>query len=163
MHEQLSQAAQIGDRAKVNEILTVHPELLEANVWDGWTPLHLASFFGHRELAADLVKRGANVAARSSNYLENQPLHAAVAGKRREVAKWLVEQGADVNSTQSGGWTPLHAAAQNGDEDLCRFLLEHGARKAAVSGDGCTPANMAKDKGYEHVAAMLTGAMSAGG
>src|ERR1700750_1088499 len=34
---------------------------------DGWTPLHLAAFFGHTKIAEALLASGADVAARSRN------------------------------------------------------------------------------------------------
>src|ERR1043166_3761222 len=46
---------------------------------DGWTPLHLAAFFGHLKMAELLLSRGADVLARSLNSTANTPLHAALA------------------------------------------------------------------------------------
>src|SRR5215468_7824664 len=46
---------------------------------DGWTPLHLAAFFGHTKIAELLLARDADVAARSRNPNGNTPLHAALA------------------------------------------------------------------------------------
>src|SRR5215831_11079653 len=43
---------------------------------DGWTPLHLAAFFGHTKIAELLLAHGAEVAARSRNTSGNTPLHA---------------------------------------------------------------------------------------
>src|SRR6476646_3675269 len=47
---------------------------------DGWTPLHLAAFFGHTKVAELLLAHGADVTARSRNPNGNTPLHAALAG-----------------------------------------------------------------------------------
>src|SRR5256885_10407937 len=54
--------------------------LLAAHSVDGWTPLHLAAFFGHAKLANELLDRNAQVDIRSSNAMKNTPLHAASAG-----------------------------------------------------------------------------------
>lgn len=95
---------------------------------DGWTPLHLAAFFGHRETAAMLLDRGADPAARSANELENTPLHAALAAGREAVAELLVERGADVNAA-AAGLTPLDIASAGGHEAMVRYLSERGARR----------------------------------
>jgi ankyrin repeat protein len=96
---------------------------------DGWTPLHLAAFFGHRDTAAMLLDRGADPAARSTNDLENTPLHAALAGGRDAVAELLVERGADVNAVASG-LSPIDIASASENADMVRYLAERGARRA---------------------------------
>jgi ankyrin repeat protein len=93
---------------------------------DGWTPLHLAAFFGHRDTAAMLLDRGADPAARSANDLDNTPLHAALAGGRDAVAELLVERGADVNAVASG-LSPMDLASANENENMIRYLAERGA------------------------------------
>lgn len=81
--------------------------------YDGWTPLHLAAFFGHLEPARLLLAVGADVGAASKNSLANTPLHAATAGKHGYVALMLLEHGADPLRTDAGGYTPLEIARQN--------------------------------------------------
>jgi ankyrin repeat protein len=124
----LHEAAALGETARVAEFLDADSSLINSYSHDGWTPLHLAAFFGHLEAVTALLARGAPVNARSRNGLANQPLHAALAeGSRPEVVRLLLEAGAPVNATQHGGYTPLHEAAQNGYTDLARLLLERGA------------------------------------
>src|SRR5262249_56190652 len=53
---------------------------------DGWTPLHLAAFFGHVKIAELLLTHDADVTARSRNANGNTPLHAALAGNHKFVA-----------------------------------------------------------------------------
>src|SRR5476649_1056600 len=57
---------------------------------DGWTPLHLAAFFGHAKVAELLIARRADVNARSRNANGNTPLHAALAGNHKFVAAVLI-------------------------------------------------------------------------
>ena len=68
---------------------------LNAFAYDGWTPLHLAAFFGHLDAARALIDAGADIDAFSRNGLTNTPLHAATAGRHGDVALLLVEHGAD--------------------------------------------------------------------
>jgi ankyrin repeat protein len=98
---------------------------------DGWTALHLAAFFGHRETAAMLLDRGADPEARSANELENTPLHAALAGGRAPVAELLVERGADVNAV-ANGLRPMDIAAGREDDEMVAYLIEHGAQRGGA-------------------------------
>ena len=84
-----------------------------AYAYDGWTPLHLAAFFGHVDAARTLLSAGADVTAVSRNGLTNTPLHAAAAGKHGDVALLLLAHGADAHVVDAGGYTSLQIASQN--------------------------------------------------
>lgn len=86
---------------------------VQAFAYDGWTPLHLAAFFGHLDAARVLLDAGADVHAVSRNGLTNTPLHAATAGKHSEVALLLLENGAKSDAIDAGSYTPLQIATQN--------------------------------------------------
>src|SRR5947209_10993580 len=60
-------AAVAGDADRVLAFVKDDPAVLHTHSSDGWTPLHLAAFFGHPELAAALIDAGASVDARSTN------------------------------------------------------------------------------------------------
>ena len=92
-----------GRRERVAELLDRDRSLIDSFSHDGWTPLHLAAFFGHEEIAKDLLARGARVEARSVNPMRNTALHAAAAGGSCAVVRTLLEGGADVNARQNGG------------------------------------------------------------
>jgi ankyrin repeat protein len=87
---------------------------VNAYAYDGWTPLHLAAFFGHLDAARVLLDANASVQAVSKNGLTNTPLHAATAGKHSDVALLLLAHGADALKTDAGGYTSLEIARQNG-------------------------------------------------
>ena len=131
------------------------PELLEAHSTDGWTPLHLAAFFGWAELANALIDRGADVNSRSTNSMKNTPLHAAAAGGSVPLLELLLKRGAHPNASQEGGWTALHAAAQAGNRAMAETLLAHGADVNQRADNNQSPLDMALLKGHQDLVELL--------
>jgi len=149
-------AACLADRAdRVADLIAADRSLLAAYSHDGWTPLHLAAFFGFPEIAAVLIAAGADVNARSINPMRNTPLHAAVAGRAVAVTRALLEHGADVNATQEGGWSPLHGAAQSGNTELVQLLLDAGATVKVTAANNQTPLDLALTGGHQAVVDIL--------
>jgi ankyrin repeat protein len=148
-------AAGLGRPDRLAELLAADPGLASAFASDGFTPLHLASFFGWSEAARLLLERAAPPNAVSRNPMQVMPLHSAAAGGHDEVARLLVAAGADVNARQLHGYTPLHAAAQNGDAEMTEMLLAAGADPAARTDDGQTAADLAAAAGHAEIAARL--------
>jgi uncharacterized protein len=122
---------------------------------DGWTPLHLAAFFGHAKIAELLLAHDADVAARSRNTNSNTPLHAALAGNHKFVAGLLIGRGADVNATDAQGWRPLHLAAANNNMDAIKQLIAQGADVQAANGEAKTALSLATEKNHREAAALL--------
>jgi ankyrin repeat protein len=88
-------------------------EAINSYAYDGWTPLHLAAFFGQLDAVKLLLDAGADTHAVSRNGLKNTPLHAATAGKHTDVALALLAHGADPAAVDAGGYTPLKIAEAN--------------------------------------------------
>src|SRR5947208_12176723 len=123
----LFEACAAGEVERVERLLAADPSASNGYSSDGWTPLHLAAFFGHTRIAELLIADHADVAARSRNSNGNTPLHAALAGNHKMVAGLLIGHGGDVNATDAGGWRPLHLAAANDNLDAIKALIAQGA------------------------------------
>jgi ankyrin repeat protein len=144
-----------GLKAEVARRIDADPSLLGAHSGDGWTPLHLAAFFGHADLAKALLDRGAQVDARSTNAMKNTPLHAAAAGGHTNLVKLLAAHGADVHARQEGGWTALHSAAQNGNRQMVEVLLANGSDINARAVNNQAALDLALSGGHHEIAALL--------
>jgi ankyrin repeat protein len=148
-------ACMTGDTAAVEEMLAGNKSLVKLMSADGWTPLHLAAFFGQPGCASALLNSGADVNARSTNPMQNLPLHAGAAGRNFEVMKLLVDFGSPVNARQHGGWTALHAASQNGDISIAELLLTNGADAKARADNNQAPLDLALTRGQQAIVDLL--------
>ncbi len=151
-----AEAAALGDVAALDTALTYDADSISRRTADGWTPLHLACFFGKEGAAALLIDSGAPLDALSTNATRNTPLHAALAGACvHALVKRLVLAGADVAALGEAGITPLHIAASRGDGALCDLLIARGAKPHAAMTDGTTPAQLATARGHTELAGKL--------
>ena len=142
-------ASMLGDVAKLETLLTANRSLVTALSTDGWSPLHLASFFGKLDAARLLLNKGAVVTTRSNNAMNNHPLHAASAGGHVEIVKLLLEHGAAANAQQHGGWVALHAAAQHGNVPMAQVLVDNGADVGFRADNQQRPIDLALLKGNQ--------------
>ena len=145
----IHEAAATGEFETVKRLLQEDQTAVNALSPDGFSPLGLACFFNHPEIAQLLIENGADVNAASQNQMRVSPIHSAVAARNTPLVKLLLDQNADINATQTGGYTALHAAAQNGDEELIKLLLEQRADINAMTDSGKTPMELAIESGHE--------------
>jgi len=149
------EASALGDRHQLADILKSDRASVNSFSADGFTPLGLAAFFGHREIVQDLLSAGADPNIASKNPMGVIPLHSALANQRKEIARILVEGGSDVNTPSKEGWYPLHYVAHYGDRETADFLLMKGASPSQVNNIGETPAMEARKMGFTDLADIL--------
>jgi ankyrin repeat protein len=127
------EAAALGDAARVGELLSADPDLVDLRSPDGFMALHYAAFFGTADAARVLLEHGADPGAVAQNDMRVQPLHSAAAVDANETARLLLDAGADPNAVQEGGFRPIDAAVQSGNDQLYALLIERGAEPPAAS------------------------------
>jgi len=148
-------ASALGATRRVESLIGLNPAAVDARTDDGYTPLHLAAFFGTAETVAALLRAGADPASVASNATAVTPLHSAVAQRSVEIARLLLEAGADLDAQQSGGYTALHAAARHGAVDLVRVLVEFGANALVRDDGGKSAVDFAAEAGHDDVLKLL--------
>src|SRR2546422_8602398 len=106
----IHEASSVGDAQRLQRILEEDPALVNAPHAQGFAPLGLAAFFGHKSAVQVLVARGAEVDAVDKSVFANTPLDAAGAANHLEVVKILRQNPASVNLPAAAGPPPRHKA-----------------------------------------------------
>ncbi len=146
-------AASAGDAAKVTSLLDADATALNARDDKGYTPLLDALNHSKLDVAALLIKRGADVSIAGNDGAT--PLMAA-ATQGAPTVQLLLDKRADLKAADADGWTALHYAAVMGQAAGVRLLLAHGADPAAKTVKGQTPAALAEIGKHPDVAALLS-------
>ncbi|MDQ1142305.1 ankyrin repeat domain-containing protein [Pedobacter agri] len=151
----LFEACAVGKFDAATLLIFQHPNSINEFSEDGFTPLGLACYFGHEDLAKFLLLKGADVNLASKNGFNVFPIHSAVAANNINITKMLLDAGAYPNVCQKAGLAPLHTAAQLGNIELIILLLEHGAEVGLRMEGGKLPADLAAEKGFNEIAEIL--------
>ena len=112
-----------GDIAEVNRLIAAEADVNAADN-NSNTPLHLAAFGGHAEVAKVLIAAGANVNA--ANNGGSTALHWTAQYGHAEVAKVLILAGANVNAANNNGITVLSLAKYKGHTAIIKILKAEG-------------------------------------
>ena len=178
--EEFFEAIKTGDRARVEQMLGVEPDLARATTSVGLSVVLLAAYYQEPAIAAllagerdDLTIFEAAAVGRErrvATLLDAEPtLLDAVADDgftplglasffgQPEVVDLLLARGANVNLASQNAMrvAPLHSAVAQRRLDIARRLIAHGADVNAVQADDFTPLHGAAQNGQAEMVALL--------
>lgn len=110
-----------GNSARVGELLKQDPALIKASTKDGTTPVLLAVYTRHPEIAELLLASG----------IEPNIFEAAATGRTDRVRELLKKNPGLVKAYSPDGWTALHL--NFGHLEIVKLTLDRGADIDAVS------------------------------
>jgi ankyrin repeat protein len=134
-------AAGEGDVEKVRVLLKADPALVDAARDGGVTPLMMAAFGGHLEMAKLLLEKGATVDAKSNEGFT--PLMWAARKGQLEIVKLLLQKGANPSYVEAHGLTALWIAEKEGHAEIAEIL------KKAMQNRTSAPPAPGPDTGFE--------------
>ena len=119
----------------------------------GWTPLMMAAFAGHDEIAGLLLQHNADVNALDLG--GNSALHWAAFGGHLPCAQRLIQHHAKIDARNNFGWTPLIQATARNHPNVVELLISSGANLDAAANDGYTALHKAAASGYDEIVRLL--------
>ncbi|XP_047189115.1 ankyrin repeat domain-containing protein 27 isoform X2 [Scophthalmus maximus] len=120
---------------------------------DGFTPLHVAALHGHSALAAQLIRHGASINARTNQ--SATPLHLASQNSHVQVVRLLLECNAKLNKKDHYGNTPLMLACLCGNMETVTILLQSKALVNIANLQGNTALHEAVRGGHQALVELL--------
>lgn len=127
-----------GDVQAIEQFNNTSPGNLNTANDQGYTPLMLAAYHGHLEMATFLVKNGAELDGKS-NY--GTPVMAAAIKGNAKIVSLLLDNGANPNIADAKGNTALLYASIFNLNEIAELLLKSGANSKLKDDRG----NMALD------------------
>jgi ankyrin repeat protein len=160
----LDSMIQAGDAAGVSQLITAHPQLMEADLdpisREKITPLAVAAGIGQETICSNLIASGANVNAQ--DIVGQTPLHRALmSGLNTDIVPMLLQHGADITVKNKDGWTPLFNAVFSDNTNTVLMLLQRGADATLKDRFGDSLLDLAKkSKVNDYIIEMLSKAIS---
>jgi ankyrin repeat protein len=146
--EEVVKAFENGETAKILDLFSKNPEMLNMDLGAGMTPLHFAAYFGNDQVADYALKNGTDLNVKDKRGLT--PVWFTVSGKRPALLKKLIALGADLRIKNPDGDDMLFRAATAADPEVVGILLDHGFQAMAKNQYGLTPlAYAARANGVE--------------
>ena len=147
--------------------LLSHGADVNAQGFNGYTPLQNAAAWGHLQACQVLIEHNADI--HIQNTFGMTALHVAAASyedhrNHMDIMQVLLDHGAVPNARDNDNATPLHHSSwmksgdympEQGTVEGMRLLLKHGAIIDAEDNEGRTPLQLALEHGREDIATCL--------
>ncbi len=142
----------LGYVGQLSALLALEPKSVHEYSGDGFTALHIASYFGQHDVVSLLLNQGADVDKVAMNGSDLTALQSAVSRLHVDVVKTILDYKPDLNVKMLGGFTPLMMAAALGSSEIVGVLIVKGADKSICAADGRDAAGFAVSAGHKHLA-----------
>jgi len=156
-YDNVARAAASNDAMKVRQLLGDHSPNQDDGA--GHTGLQIAATNGNLQIAAILIKAGANLDLKDQ--LGNTALMLAADRNQAETAQLLIDVGASLDSENRQGMTPLMVAASRGNAAIVQALLAKGANVRKTDFTGRDALSWANDSRRPAVVQLLQRAVAA--
>ena len=148
------EAAQRGDAAEVQRLLTERPLALNHPDLDFKTPLHYAAKLGHIAVMKVLLSRP-GIELELGDFAEDTPLHLAIKNNHLKAAEMLLKKKADPEPRNADKQQPLHYAAERGSREGIELLKRYGIQVKDLGKHGGTALHWAAINGQSKVVIWL--------
>ncbi|XP_043505230.1 serine/threonine-protein phosphatase 6 regulatory ankyrin repeat subunit B-like [Polistes fuscatus] len=146
--EKLFEYIKLGNETKVAECIQTQKEIINARQNNGNTPLHVAIYYDHFNIAKLLLDNKADFSL--INDTRDTVLHFATVKGYEVIVETLLEKANRlhdiVNVETVNGMTALHLAAKHNSMKLVKLFLSYGAIYNAKNEDGQMPIDLSTDK-----------------
>jgi ankyrin repeat protein len=153
---EIHEAAWTGNLARVKALLKDNTATALTKDNNGWTPLHLAVFNGHKDVAELLLANKADVNAKDND--GKTPLQIATGNGYNDVVELLLANKAAINAKDNNGETALHWAVEGkrNHKDMVEMLLANKADVNSKDNNGDTALHWAVGRsGDKDIAELL--------
>lgn len=142
-----------GDAAILDKLLDAAPDFANVNEgMSGCSPVFWAVFKGDTNILTMLVKHGADIKKKGTNW-EISTLHIA---RDVQTVEFLLSHGIDIEVKDAASQTPLMWAAKRGNLEAVNALIEHGAKVNTQDKNGWTALEFAQAWDKTNTVALLT-------
>ncbi|HEO65176.1 MAG TPA: redoxin domain-containing protein [Spirochaetes bacterium] len=156
MNQDMLRAVTNGNEKKVSELIKKGADV-NADLKDGYTPLHFAALTGNMKIITLLVTKGSKIKAKAKD--GTTALHFAAYAGHIKVVQFLIEKKADLNAklavTQLNQFTPLHVAVWRNNLAITQLLVNKGASLKDKTDKGFTPLHIAVEHNQLKIAEFL--------
>lgn len=142
-----------GDLPVVQAFIGKNPKLVHSRDSRGSSPLILATYYNHVDIAGFLLENGAAVDAGDAS--GNTALMGVCFKGYDALAKLLIASGANVNAINTMGASCLIFATSFNREYIVKLLLAHGADSEARDARGKTALDHARMQGLTALTTLL--------